>query len=141
MSTRPTEANSIKRGNYILADEEPCQVLDLSHSKTGKHGHAKIRMEVIGLFDKKKRSIVMPSTNRVQVPIIDKRNAQVITVEGEEMSVMDKESYETISIPKPSSEEHLAKLNEIVGAGKTAEVEYWIVMNRFIVNRVKELDF
>ena len=141
MSTRPTEANSIKRGSYVLADEEPCQVIDLSHSKTGKHGHAKIRMEVIGLFDKKKRSLVMPSTNRVQVPIIDKRNAQVITIEGEEMSVMDKESYETISIPKPSKEEHLAKLNEIVGAGKTAEVEYWIVMNRFIVNRVKELEF
>ena len=72
MSTRPTDANSIKRGSYIVVDEEPCQVLDLSHSKTGKHGHAKIRMEVIGLFDKKKRSPVMPSTAKVQVPIIDK---------------------------------------------------------------------
>ncbi|NHJ31376.1 MAG: translation initiation factor IF-5A [Asgard group archaeon] len=141
MSTRPTDANSIKRGSYILVDEEPCQVLDLSHSKTGKHGHAKIRMEVIGLFDKKKRSPVMPSTHKVQVPIIDKRNAQVITIEGAEMSVMDKETYETLSIPKPAAEEHLKKLEEIVGAGKTAEVEYWIVMNRFLVNRVKELDF
>ncbi|MCG3253876.1 MAG: translation initiation factor IF-5A [Candidatus Heimdallarchaeota archaeon] len=141
MSSRPTDANSIKRGSYILADEEPCMVLDLSHSKTGKHGHAKIRMEVIGLFDKKKRSIVMPSTYKVQVPIIDKRNAQVITLEGEEMSVMDKESFETLSIPKPENEEHLKKLEDIVAAGKTAEVEYWIVMNRFTVNRVKELDF
>jgi translation initiation factor 5A len=140
MSTRPTDANSIKRGSYILVDEEPCQVLDLSHSKTGKHGHAKIRMEVIGIFDKKKRSPVMPSTAKVQVPLIDKRNAQVISLEGEEMSVMDSESYETLSIPKPANEEHLKKLNEIVNAGKTAEVEYWIVMNRFLVNRVKELD-
>ena len=95
----------------------------------------------MGLFDKKKRSPVMPSTHKVQVPIIDKRNAQVITIEGEEMSVMDKESYETLSIPKPAEEEHLKKLEEIIGAGKTAEVEYWIVMNRFLVNRVKELDF
>jgi len=141
MSSRPTDANSIKRGSYILAEEEPCQVLDLSHSKTGKHGHAKIRMEVIGLFDKKKRSLVMPSTNKVQVPIIDKRNAQVITLEGEEMSVMDKETFETIFIPKPAEEEHIKKLEEITKAGKTAEVEYWIVMNRFLVNRVKELDF
>jgi len=141
MSSRPTDANSIKRGSYILVDEEPCQVLDLSHSKTGKHGHAKIRMEVIGLFDKKKRSPVMPSTHKVQVPIIDKRNAQVITIEGAEMSVMDKETFVTLSIPKPENEEYLKKLEEIVGAGKTAEVEYWIVMNRFIVNRVKELDF
>ncbi|NHJ48245.1 MAG: translation initiation factor IF-5A [Asgard group archaeon] len=140
MSTRPTDANSIKRGSYILVDEEPCQVLDLSHSKTGKHGHAKIRMEVIGLFDKKKRSPVMPSTAKVQVPLIDKRNAQVISLEGEEMSVMDSESYETLSIPKPANEEYLKKLEEIVNGGKTAEVEYWIVMNRFIVNRVKEMD-
>lgn len=140
MSTRPTDANSIKRGSYILVDEEPCQVLDLSHSKTGKHGHAKIRMEVIGIFDKKKRSPVMPSTAKVQVPIIDKRNAQVISLEGEEMSVMDSETYETLSIPKPVNEEYLSKLQDIVNAGKTAEVEYWIVMNRFLVNRVKEMD-
>ena len=140
MSTRPTDANSIKRGSYIVVDEEPCVVLDLSHSKTGKHGHAKIRMEVIGLFDKKKRSPVMPSTSKVQVPIIDKRNAQVITFEGEEMSVMDKESFETLSIPKPEEAEKLQKLQELIDAGKTAEVEYWLVMNRFLVNRVKELD-
>jgi len=141
MSTRPTDANSIKRGSYIVVDEEPCVVLDLSHSKTGKHGHAKIRMEVIGLFDKKKRSPVMPSTNKVQVPIIDKRNAQVISLDGAEMSVMDKESFETLSIPLPDEEEHLTKLNEIIKAGKTAEVEYWIVLNRFKINRVREIEF
>ncbi len=141
MSTRPTDANSIKRGSYIVVDEEPCVVLDLSHSKTGKHGHAKIRMEVIGLFDKKKRSPVMPSTNKVQVPIIDKRNAQVISIDGPEMSVMDKESFETLSIPIPRNEEHLNKLNEIIKAGKTAEVEYWIVLNRNLINRVREIEF
>ena len=140
MSTRPTDANAIKRGSYIVVDEEPCVVLDLSHSKTGKHGHAKIRMEVIGLFDKKKRSPVMPSTSKVQVPIIDKRNAPVITAEGSELSVMDKESYETLSIPKPDDSEHMAKLDELVSAGKTAEIEYWIVMNRFLVNRVREVE-
>jgi len=141
MSTRPTDANSIKRGSYIVVDEEPCVVLDLSHSKTGKHGHAKIRMEVIGLFDKKKRSPVMPSTTKVQVPIIDKRNAQVITFEGEEMSVMDKESFETLSIPKPTEEDMLKKIQDLINNGKTAEIEYWIVMGRFLVNRVKELEF
>lgn len=141
MSTRPTDANSIKRGSYIVVDEEPCVVLDLSHSKTGKHGHAKIRMEVIGLFDKKKRSPVMPSTTKIQVPIIDKRNAQVITFEGEEMSVMDKESFETLSIPKPTEEDMLKKIQDLINKGKTAEIEYWIVMGRFLVNRVKELEF
>ncbi|HUT82444.1 MAG TPA: translation initiation factor IF-5A [Candidatus Bathyarchaeia archaeon] len=140
MSTRPTDANSIKRGSYIVVDEEPCQVLDLAHSKTGKHGHAKIRMDVIGIFDKKKRSPVMPSTTKVQVPMIDKRNAQVISMHDSDMSVMDNESFETLSIPKPTDESHLAKLNELISAGKTAEVEYWIVMNRFLVNRVKEID-
>jgi translation initiation factor 5A len=141
MSTRPTDANSIKKGSYIVVDDEPCVVLSLSHSKTGKHGHAKIRMEVSGLFDGKKRSPVMPSSAKVQVPIIDKRNAQVITLGENDMSVMDKETYETISIPKPKDEDLLKKLEEIVNAGKTAEVEYWMVMNRFLVNRVKELEF
>jgi translation initiation factor 5A len=141
MSTRPTDANSIKEGSYIVVDDEPCVVLKLSHSKTGKHGHAKIRMQAEGLFDKKKRSPVMPSTAKVQVPIVDKRNAQVISLQGDEMSCMDKENYETISLPQPKDEELKNKLHDLINSGKTAEVEYWVVMGRHLINRVKELEF
>ena len=138
--SRPIEANSIKRGSYILVDGEPCQVLDLSHSKTGKHGHAKIRMECIGIFDKKKRSPVMPSTTKVQTPMIDKRNGQVVTFDEKEISIMDKESFETLNIPKPSDTDIVSKIEDLTKAGKIVEVEYWIVMNRYLINRVKELE-
>ncbi|MBD3192357.1 MAG: translation initiation factor IF-5A [Candidatus Heimdallarchaeota archaeon] len=141
MSVRPADANSVKKGSYIIIDDEPCEVISLSHSKTGKHGHAKIRMEVVGLFDGKKRSPVMPSSSKVQVPIIDKRNAQIITLQGDEMSVMDKETYETLSIPAPRDPELKNQLEEIINSGKTAEVEYWVVMNRYLINRVREVEF
>lgn len=141
MSVRPADANSIKKGSYIMIDDEPCEVISLSHSKTGKHGHAKIRMEAVGLFDGKKRSPVMPSSSKVQVPIIDKRNAQVITLQGDEMSVMDKETYETLTIPAPRDSELKEQLEEIVNSGKTAEVEYWVVMDRYLINRVREVEF
>ena len=129
MSTRPTDANSIKRGSYIVVDEEPCVVLDLSHSKTGKHGHAKCRIEAIGLVDGKKIIKVVPGHDNVEVPIIEKKTAQVLSVHGDTANVMDMESYETFDIKVPSEVK-----DQIV---EGAQVLYWIILNDKVIKQVK----
>ena len=49
--TRPELAGQIKKGGFILMDKKhPCEVLEIKHSKTGKHGKAKCR-ERPGLAD------------------------------------------------------------------------------------------
>ena len=59
-----------KPGAYIMVDGEPCKVMDFAKFKTGKHGSAKARLTVMGIFDGKKRDVHLPADTQVQVPII-----------------------------------------------------------------------
>ena len=98
MSWTQAEVRTLKPNRYVLIDEEPCKILSINISKPGKHGEAKARVEVVGLFDGQKRSVVHPVTHKVRVPMIDKRKAQVLTVMGSEAQLMDLETYETFNV-------------------------------------------
>ena len=95
------EVRTLRVNRYIIIDDEPCKIMSISTSKPGKHGEAKARIEAIGVFDKQKRSIVHPVKHKVHVPIIDKRSAQVLALMGENVQLMDMETYETFEMPIP----------------------------------------
>ena len=82
----------------MMIDEEPCRILSIQMSKPGKHGEAKARIDAVGLFDERKRSVVFPVTHKVQVPLIGKKNAQVLSLTDAEVQLMDLETYETFSM-------------------------------------------
>jgi len=96
-----TEVRSLKVGRYMIVDEEPCKIMSISTSKPGKHGEAKARIEAIGVFDGQKRSVVHPVKHKVHVPIIDKRSAQIVALMGENVQLMDLETYETFEMKIP----------------------------------------
>ncbi|MCD6237001.1 MAG: translation initiation factor IF-5A [Thermoplasmata archaeon] len=102
------EVRELKVNRYIIIDGEPCKIVSITTSKPGKHGEAKARIEAIGVFDGQKRSIVHPVKHKVQVPIIDKRTAQVISIMGDTVQLMDLETYDTFEMPIP--EEFKGKL-------------------------------
>ena len=93
MSWTVAEIRELREGGYIVVDDEPCKILSIQMSKPGKHGEAKARMDVMGLFDQRKRSIVHPVTHKVQVPMIDKRKGQIISISGDHAQIMDAENY------------------------------------------------
>lgn len=95
------EVRQLKEGGYIVIDDEPCEIVSISVSKSGKHGAAKARIEAIGLFDGQKRSIVQPVTAKVYVPIVERKRAQVISVVGNTAQLMDLETYETFELQIP----------------------------------------
>ena len=101
MSWVQQEIRELKVNRYILVDEEPCRILSIQMSKPGKHGEAKARLEVVGLFDEQKRSIVHPVTHKVRVPLIDKKKAQVLSRHANQAQLMDLASYETFDLPVP----------------------------------------
>lgn len=102
--------SELKVGGFILIDGVPCKIVSTIHSKPGKHGAPKIRLEAIGLIDGRRRTLVQPADARVEVPIIEKRNAQVISISGKKANVMDLESFETFDIEIP--EEFEGKVRE-----------------------------
>ena len=93
------EVRELKVGRYMLIDEEPCKIISIDTSKPGKHGEAKARIEAVGLYDGKKRSVVHPVKHKIQVPMIDKRKGQILNLAGDELNVMDLETYEQFSLP------------------------------------------
>jgi translation initiation factor 5A len=122
------EVRELKVNRYVIIDEEPCKILSISMSKPGKHGEAKARIEAIGIFDERKRSIVHPVTHKVHVPMIDKRTAQVLALMGDQVQLMDLENYSTFEIPIP--EEFKGKLEP----GK--EVQYLEAMGKKKITRI-----
>lgn len=99
MATEQAEVRELKEGRYMVIDNEPCKIVSISTSKPGKHGEAKARIEAIGIFDGNKKSVVYPVKHKVQVPIIDKRQAQIVAIMGSEVQLMDLETYEMFHLP------------------------------------------
>jgi len=112
----------------MLIDGEPCKIINISTSKPGKHGEAKSNIDAIGVFDNKKRNIVHPVKHKVQVPMIDKRKAQILSIAGDEVQLMDMDTYETFQLPIP--EEYKGQLN----SGE--EIMYMIAMDRRKITKV-----
>ena len=127
MSWTQQEIRELKVNRYILVDEEPCKILSIQTSKPGKHGEAKARLDVVGLFDGQKRSIVHPVTHKVKVPMIDKRRAQVLSVHGANAQLMDLQNYQTFEMPIPED----MKADVLAGG----EVLYMEAMGRRQVTR------
>ena len=129
MDTKNEHAGSLRVGNYVVFDGIPCIVKNTQTSRTGKHGHAKCRIEAVGMFEERKIIKIMPAHDNIQVPIVEKKKAQVLSVQGDKANIMDLETYESFDIEIP--EEFKGK---VVGNG---EVMYWTVMGKKVLKQVK----
>lgn len=119
----------LKPGNFVIIDGEPCKVVDLVKSKPGKHGASKIRLEGMGIFDNRRRFLLKPSSADVEVPEIEKKNAQVLSLSGETVQLMDMADYSTFDASVP--EEFKGKLE----AGR--EVLYWKIGGRILIKELR----
>ena len=93
------EVRELKEGRYVIIDDEPCIIKAISHSKPGKHGSAKARVDAIGIFDGQKRSVVNPVTAKTYVPKVERRTGQVLSVSEKSVQLMDMGTYETLDVP------------------------------------------
>ncbi len=104
MAKTQKEVRDLQEGNYLMMDGEPCQITAYSTAKPGKHGSAKARIEGTGVFDGQKRSLSQPVDAKIWVPIINRKQGQVVSVESEDVAqVMDLENYDTITIKTPGN--------------------------------------
>lgn len=105
--------------------------MEYDKSKTGKHGSAKARIVAIGVFDGSKKSLLSPVASMVEVPLIEKKSGQVISITGNILQIMNLETFETFELPFPKEDE-VAKL-----ISQGTEVEYWNVLGKSKIMRVK----
>ncbi|MBU4406792.1 MAG: translation initiation factor IF-5A [Candidatus Altiarchaeota archaeon] len=122
MGKKIGDMKELKEGKYVMVDDEPCRVTKITKSKPGKHGGAKARVDAVGIFDGQKRSLMGPISQKIEIPIIDKKTAQVLNIIGSSVQLMDMESYETFELDVP--DEFKDKLEQ----GK--ELQYMDVLGR-----------
>jgi translation initiation factor 5A len=119
-------ATEAKVGTNILVDGDPCTIKKIDISKTGKHGHAKCRIEAVGIISEQKKVFVIPGHDRLEIPLVEKRKGQVLSV-GDKVSLMDLETFETLEVDCPDEIK-----SELAG---NDNVEYWDVEGVKIVKR------
>jgi translation initiation factor 5A len=130
--TKPMSVGELRVNGYMMIDGEPCKIVDITKSKPGKHGAAKARIVAIGVFDGQKRQFVKPVDANAEVPLIDKRPGQVFAINPSGIQIMDLETYEYLDAPYPSDED-VPKDKIVAGA----EIEYWKILGRVKITRVK----
>ncbi len=101
MPKEQSEVRDLQEGNYVMIDDVPSKITSYSTSKPGKHGSAKARVEGTGVFDGQKRNFTQPVDAKIWVPIVNRKQGQVVSVSGDDMQVMDLETYETITMRIP----------------------------------------
>ncbi len=118
----------LKVGRFVMIDGIACRVVDIETSAPGKHGAAKMRITGIGIFDGQKKTLLKPSSGDIEVPVITKKKAQVVSVTDTTAQVMDLETYETFDLPIPDDMKHSVK------AG--SEIEIMEASGRKAISRV-----
>ncbi len=119
-------ATEAKVGTNIIVDGVSCTIKKMDISKTGKHGHSKVRIEAVSIISGQKKVFVVPGHDKLEIPIVNKRKGQILSM-GDKVSLMDLENFETIEVACP--EEIKQEIAE------NSNVEYWDVEGENIVKR------
>jgi len=120
---RQVEAKSVKKGSYIMIDDEPCEVRKTKKSAPGKHGHAKYRIQARGVFDDKTRTVTKPGDRKLMSPDVNKKIGQIVSRDGSIAQVMDMDTYETEEMQMPDD----------LSVSEGEEIEYWVIADRNLI--------
>jgi len=127
MVAKVIEATEMRVGTFLMLDGSAHQVKKMDTSKTGKHGHAKVRFEAVSAMTGKKKVLVVPGHDKFEVPMVDKRQGQVLSISGNIASLMDSENFENLELPIPEG---------VDGVSEGVTVEYWDMEGEKMIKRV-----
>ncbi|PNW86833.1 hypothetical protein CHLRE_02g097400v5 [Chlamydomonas reinhardtii] len=131
--TYPQQAGTVRKNGYLVISGHPCKVVDVSTSKTGKHGHAKCNFVAIDIFTGKKYEEMTPSSHNVDVPNISRKEYTVIDITDEGIvSMMDESGNTRDDMFLPTGTDESDKLAEIMK-------EHWANDKEMAVTVVKAM--
>merc|ERR1712106_1093052 len=87
--TFPMQCSALRKGGFVMIKNRPCKIVEMSTSKTGKHGHAKVNMVALDIFTNKKLEDICPSTHNMEVPHVTRKDYQLLDIDDGYLSMMD----------------------------------------------------
>ncbi|KAJ5106464.1 eukaryotic translation initiation factor 5A [Penicillium angulare] len=94
-TTYPMQCSALRKNGYVVIKNRPCKIVDMSTSKTGKHGHAKVHMVAIDIFTGKKLEDLSPSTHNMDVPHVQRKEYQLLDITDDDFLSLLKDDGDT----------------------------------------------
>jgi len=111
--TYPKQCSALRKNGFVVIKQKPCKIVEMSTSKTGKHGHAKVHMVGIDIFTGKKHEDICPSTHNMLVPNVTRKDYQLIDIDDDQyMSLMDPDTSDVrddLKVPESDTGKEIAE--------------------------------
>ncbi|KDE02518.1 hypothetical protein MVLG_06936 [Microbotryum lychnidis-dioicae p1A1 Lamole] len=102
--TYPMQCSALRKGGYVVMKSKACKIIDMSTSKTGKHGHAKVHLIATDIFTGKKLEDISPSTHNMDVPNVIRSEYQLINIDDGFLNLMTTDGTAKDDVRLPESE-------------------------------------
>ncbi|GAO15737.1 hypothetical protein UVI_02043340 [Ustilaginoidea virens] len=114
--TFPMQCSALRKNGFVVIKGRPCKIVDMSTSKTGKHGHAKVHLVALDIFTGKKYEDLSPSTHNMDVPNVTRREYQLLDISDDGfLSLMndDGDTKDDVKMPDGEIGEKITKLFKV----------------------------
>jgi translation initiation factor 5A len=142
--TFPQQCSALRKGGYVVLKGKPCKVMEMSTSKTGKHGHAKVHLVGLDIFTGKKYDDICPSTHNVQVPNVTRKELEVFDLsEDGYFSLLTEEgdTRQDLKVTEHCSPGDHQAIRDLIAAadasGERVIATVWKAMGEEIVKELK----
>ncbi|KAI8895215.1 translation protein SH3-like domain-containing protein [Globomyces pollinis-pini] len=102
--TYPMQCSALRKGGYVCIKNHPCKIVDMSTSKTGKHGHAKVHLVAVDIFTNKKMEDLSPSTHNMDVPNVRKMEYPLLDIDDGFFSLMNEDGSTKDDVKVPEND-------------------------------------
>jgi translation initiation factor 5A len=112
-ATYPMQCSALRKNGFVVIKGRPCKIVDMSTSKTGKHGHAKVHLIALDIFTGKKLEDLSPSTHNMEVPNVVRREYQLLDITDDGfLSLMsdDGSTKDDVKMPEGEVGDKITKL-------------------------------
>merc|ERR1711994_1044692 len=102
-ATFPMQCSALRKNGFVMIKGRPCKIVEMSTSKTGKHGHAKVHLVALDIFTNRKYEDICPSTHNMDVPNVSRKDYQLLDCSDDGyLSLMDDsgDTREDLKIPE-----------------------------------------